>query len=334
MKKVFIIAEAGISHNGNAEIAKKMVDVALEAKADAIKFQSFKSGKAISRYAPKAEYQQMTTNREESQLEMVKKLELTAQVHEELFNYCEKKGIIFLSSPFDLESVDMLNGLGLKIFKVPSGEITNLPLLRKVGSLGKEIIMSTGMADLKEIENALDILIKAGTEKAKITILQCNTEYPTPCKDVNLRAMVTIGETFKVAVGYSDHTLGIEMPIAAVALGARVIEKHFTLDRNMEGPDHKISLEPDELKTMIVGIRNVEMALGDGVKETSPSELKNRPIVRKSIIAAKNIKEGDIFTEENIITKRPGKGINPMEWDKVIGKTAKKDFLVDQPIEL
>ena len=332
--KTFIIAEAGVNHNGKIELAKKMIDAAVYAGVDAVKFQTFTAERVVSKFADKAKYQKKTTGSFDSQIQMVKRLELDPERHKELKDYCRQKKIIFLSSPFDLESIDLLNHLGLEIFKIPSGEITNLPYLKKIGSLKKRIIMSTGMADLGEIKNALDILTDTGTAKEDITILQCNTEYPTPYEDVNLRAMVTIKETFKVIVGYSDHTLGIEIPIAAVALGAEVIEKHFTMDRNMEGPDHKISLEPDELKAMVVAIRNVERALGGGVKKITPSELKNKPIVRKSIVAVKDIKEGDIFTEENIIAKRPGTGISPMDWDTVIGKTAKKGFLADQPIEI
>jgi N,N'-diacetyllegionaminate synthase len=332
--KTFIIAEAGVNHNGSIEIARKLIDVAAEAGADAVKFQTFKAEKLVSRVVPKAQYQKGTTDKEESQLKMLKKLELDAAAHKELIKYCKKKGISFLSTPFDVESIDFLNRLGLKILKIPSGEITNLPYLRKIGPLKKKIIMSTGMADLGEIEDALEILTLAGTKKENITVLHCNTEYPTPFEDVNLLAMLTINEAFKVNVGYSDHTLGIEVPIAAVALGATVIEKHFTLDRNMEGPDHKASLEPDELKTMVQAIRNIEEALGNGIKKPSRSEEKNKPIARKSIIAARNIRKGETFSENNIVTKRPGIGINPMEWTLIIGRKAKKDFLRDEIIEI
>jgi N,N'-diacetyllegionaminate synthase len=265
---------------------------------------------------------------------MLKRLELSPNDHGKLIDFCRGKGIIFLSTPFDFESIDLLDSLGVEIFKIPSGEITNLPYLREIGLLKKKIIMSTGMANLKEIRDALNILIEAGTKKKDITILHANTEYPTPIEDVNLSAMLTIKKTFKVNVGYSDHTLGIEVPIAAVALGATVIEKHFTLDKNMKGPDHKASLEPYELITMIKAIRNIEKALGNGIKSPSASELKNKPIVRKSIVAAKNIKKGELLSEENITTKRPGTGISPMQWDKIIGIKAKRDFEEDELIEI
>ena len=281
MRKTFIIAEAGVNHNGSLELAKKMIDAAVGAIADAVKFQTFKAEKVVSRYAPKAEYQKKTTTAEadESQLEMIKKLELDAAAHQTLIGYCKKKNIRFLSTPFDLESIDLLNELGLDIFKIPSGEITNMPYLRKIGFLKKEIILSTGMANLGEIEDALDVLTGAGTKLKDITILHCNTEYPTPMQDVNLKAMQTIKYAFPgIHVGYSDHTKGIEVSIAAVAMGAAIIEKHFTLDKNMEGPDHKASLEPDELKAMVNAIRNIEKALGNGIKKPSPSELKNKPI--------------------------------------------------------
>ena len=332
--KTFIIAEAGVNHNGNIEIAKKMIEVAKECGADAIKFQTFKAEKVISRYAPKAEYQKQTTGETDSQLEMVKKLELSFDDFIVLKEYCDKLNIMFLSTPFDFESIDFLNDLGLEIFKIPSGEITNLPYLEKIGKLGKKVILSTGMADLGEIEDALDILISCGTKKENITVLHCNTEYPTPYEDVNLLAMLTIKEAFKVKVGYSDHTLGIEIPIAAVALGASVIEKHFTLDKNMEGPDHKASLEPHELKAMIDAIVNIEKALGNGMKKPSKSELKNKDIVRKSIVAKREIKKGEIFTEDNITVKRPGNGISPMRWYEVLGKVASRDYKEDELIEI
>ena len=334
MKKTFIIAEAGVNHNGSLELARKMIDAAVEAGADAVKFQTFKAEKVVSRYAPKAEYQKKTTNAGESQLEMIKKLELDAAAHKMLIDYCKKKNILFLSTPFDLESIDLLNELGLDIFKIPSGEITNLPYLRKIGDLKKETILSTGMADLGDIEDALDVLTGAGTKLKDITVLHCNTEYPTPMQDVNLKAMQTIKSAFPgTHVGYSDHTEGIEVPIAAVAMGATIIEKHFTLDKNMEGPDHKASLEPNELKTMVCAIRNVEKVLGNGIKKPSPSELKNKLIVRKSIVAARNIREGEPFTEKNLTLKRPGTGISPMRWDEVIGQRASKDYNIDDPIK-
>lgn len=330
----FIIAEAGVNHNGSMETAKKLIDVAVGAGADAIKFQTFIAEKVVTRVASKAEYQKMTTEAGESQLEMIKRLELSMEAHKGLIRYCREKNIIFLSTPFDLDSIDLLNGLGLEIFKIPSGEITNLPYLRKIGNLRKNIIMSSGMADLGEIEDALDILIGSGTPREDITVLHCNTEYPTPFEDVNLLAMLTIKEAFKVKIGYSDHTPGIEVPTSAVALGATIIEKHFTLDRNMRGPDHKASLEPEELNNMVKAIRNIEKALGNGQKKPSSSEFQNKAIVRKSIVAAKGIKEGEFFTDENITAKRPGTGICLMEWDKIIGKRAKKDFFVDDLIEL
>lgn len=333
-RRVFIIAEAGVNHNGSLEIVKKMIDAAISTGANAVKFQSFKAEKVISKYAPKAEYQRNVTDEEESQLDMLKKMELDFKAHKELIDYCKNRGIEFLSSAFDLESIELLDKLGLEIFKIPSGEITNLPYLRKIGSLKKKIIMSTGMADLEEIRNALNILIKAGTPKENITVLHCTTEYPAPFEDVNLSAMFTIKDTFKVGVGYSDHTLGIEVPIAAVALGATIIEKHFTLDKNMEGPDHKTSLDPTELKIMVKSIRNIEKTLGDGIKKPSSSELKNKPIVRKSIIASRYIEKGECFTEENITVKRPGTGISPMEWNNMIGKSAKRNFAEDELIEL
>ena len=332
-KKTFIIAEAGVNHNGSVETAMKMVDVAVAAEADAVKFQTFKAEKIIAVDAPKARYQKETTGSAESQLEMVKKLELDGPAHERLIRYCRDEGILFLSSPFDLDSIDVLDRLGMQIFKIPSGEITNLPYLRKIGALKKELIMSTGMSDLGEIEDALMVLAKAGTVPEDIVVLHCNTEYPTPFEDVNLSAMSTIRAAFPgIQVGYSDHTPGIEAPVAAVALGASVIEKHFTLDRNMEGPDHRASLEPDQLKSMVSAIRNIEKAIGNGVKEPSLSEQKNKEIVRKSIVASRDIKKGEIFSVENISVKRPGTGINPMHWDEVLGKTATRDFKNDEKI--
>jgi len=332
--KVFLIAEVGVNHNGSLATAKKLVDVAVAAGVDAVKFQTFNAELLVSKYAPKTRYQKITTARDESQLGMIKKLELDFNAHKELLRYCRKKKIIFLSSPFDLESINLLARLGLKIFKIPSGEITNLPYLRKIGSLRKKIIMSTGMANLKEIKDAIDVLVKSGTKKESITVLQCNTEYPTPMEDVNLKAMITIQDIFKIKVGYSDHTLGIEAAIAATALGASVIEKHFTLDKNMPGPDHQASLEPDELKRMVNAVRNVEIALGSGVKEASPSEKINRGVVRKSIVAAVDIKRGERFTKENLAIKRPGTGVSPMRWDVVLGKVAKKDFYQDELIKI
>ena len=332
MDKVFIIAEAGVNHNGSIALAKKLIDVASEAGADAVKFQTFKAEKVVSKNAPKAAYQKKTTDPTESQFEMIKKLELDVNAHKELMTYCKQKGIMFLSTPFDHDSIELLNNLGLEIFKIPSGEITNLPYLRHIGSLKKRVIMSTGMADIGEIEDALDVLITAGTPKENITILHANTMYPTPMEDVNLRAMQIIACTFGCDVGYSDHTLGIEVPIAAVAMGAKVIEKHFTLDKTMEGPDHKASLEPDELKAMVQAIRNIEKALGTGIKKPSPSERPNIEVARKSIVAARPIKKGELFTEENLTIKRPGNGISPMRWDEIIGTEAQKDYKVDELI--
>lgn len=332
--KTFIIAEAGVNHNGSKELAMKLVDVAVEAGANAVKFQTFRAENVVTRFAPKADYQMQTTDFKGSQFDMIKDLELDGEAHMDLFAYCKRKGIIFLSTPFDIESVAFLNKLDISIFKIPSGEITNLPYLRRVGSLNKRIILSTGMSDFGEIEDALEVLIKAGTSKDSIVVLHCNTEYPTPMEDVNLKAMLTMRDTLGVNVGYSDHTLGIEVPIAAVALGATVIEKHFTLDKNMEGPDHSASLDQTELERMVSAIRNIEKAMGEGIKRPSPSELKNKPVVRKSIVAVRDIKTGDMFTEDNITTKRPGTGISPMEWDSIIGRKAIRDFNEDDLIEL
>lgn len=326
----FIIAEAGVNHNGNIDLAKRMIDVASEYNVDAIKFQTFKTENLVSKMAKKAKYQNNTTDQNESQFDMIKKLELDIETHKELIEYCKNKKIMFLSTPFDLESIDLLNDLGLEIFKIPSGEITNLPYLEKIGKLKKKIILSTGMSTLNEIESALNILRENGTKD--ITVLHCNTEYPTPMGDVNLNAMNTIKEKLNVEVGYSDHTLGIEVSIAAVSMGAKVIEKHFTLDKNMEGPDHKASLEPNELKQMVECIRNIEKAMGDGIKKPSKSEMKNIDIVRKSIVAIKKIKKGEIFTEENIYIKRPGNGISPMKWYEVLGTIATRDYNEDDLI--
>lgn len=326
MNNTFIIAEAGVNHNGSLELARKLVDVAVAAGADAVKFQTFKADLLVSRSAQKAEYQKQTTAKDESQYEMIKKLELDEHAHRELLGYCGEKKIMFLSTPFDHDSIELLNGLGMRIFKIPSGEITNLPYLRHVGRLGKEVILSTGMSDLREVEDALNVLVLAGTVKDKITILHATTEYPCPIDEVNLRAMMTIRDALGVRVGYSDHTQGIEIPIAAVALGACVIEKHFTLDRMMDGPDHKASLEPDELSAMVKAIRHIERALGDGIKKPSKSEMKNLAVARKSIVAAKSIEAGEMFTAENLAVKRPGNGISPMHWDEVIGQVAQRNY--------
>ena len=331
--KTFIIAEAGVNHNGSLDIALQMVDVAVVAGADAIKFQTFKAERMIGVNAPKADYQQKTTGSDESQMEMVRKLELDEAAHVEIYQHCRKKGITFLSTPFDLESIDLLNRLGLAIFKIPSGEITNLPYLRKLGALNKRLILSTGMSKLGEIEAALEVLTESGTPVEQITVLHCNTEYPTPFEDVNLKAMLTMKAAFPgMQVGYSDHTPGIEVAIAAVALGAGVIEKHFTLDRNMEGPDHRASLEPNELKSMVTAIRNIEKAMGTGIKCPSPSEVKNKLIARKSLVAAQPIKAGERFSADNITAKRPGTGISPMCWDEVLGQVAQKDYEKDELI--
>ena len=332
MNKVFIIAEAGVNHNGSIELAKKLIDVASDAGADAVKFQTFKAENLVSKNAQKADYQKQTTNSEESQFDMIKKLELDVKTHKILMDYCKEKCIMFLSTPFDHDSIELLNDLGLEVFKIPSGEITNLPYLRHIGKLNKKVILSTGMADIGEIEDAMDVLVNAGTKKENIIVLHANTEYPTPYEDVNLKAMVTIGNTFDVAFGYSDHTLGIEVDIAAVAMGACCIEKHFTLDCTMEGPDHKASLEPDELKAMIKAIRNIELALGNGIKKPSVSESKNINIARKSIVAKVDIKKGEILSVDNLAVKRPGNGINPMRWDEVIGTVASKDYKEDELI--
>ena len=329
---VFIIAEAGVNHNGDITLAKKLIDVASEAGADAVKFQTFKAETLISKNAKKAYYQIQTTDSNESQFDMIKKLELDIDTHKKLISYAKEKNIIFLSTPFDLESVNMLNNLQLEIFKIPSGEITNLPYLRKIGSLNKQVILSTGMATMDEVGNALNILTDAGTPKENITILHANTMYPTPMEDVNLNAMLSIKEKYDVKVGYSDHTLGIEVDIAAVAMGAKVIEKHFTLDKEMVGPDHRASLEPNELIAMIKGIRNIEKALGDGIKKPSKSESPNIEIARKSIVASKNINKGELLNESNLTIKRPGSGINPMKWDETIGSSAKQDYQEDDLI--
>ena len=336
MKRVIIIAEAGVNHNGDINKAMQLIDKAVEASVDYIKFQTFKTELCISKNAVKADYQiENTQNSSESQLEMVKKLELSFDQFIELEKYCNQKNIKFLSTGFDSESLTFLAQLGVTIAKIPSGEITNLPYLRQVASLFPEVILSTGMATIDEIKDTVKVLTDNGVSKDKITILHCNTEYPTPMEDVNLKAMLHIQRELGLSIGYSDHTLGIEVPIAAVALGATVIEKHFTLDKTLPGPDHKASLEPDELKAMVSAIRNIEKAIeGSGLKEVSKSEEKNKPIARKSIIASTNIKKGDIFTPENLTVKRPGTGISPMQWDEVIGKKAKRDFQEDDLIEL
>jgi N,N'-diacetyllegionaminate synthase len=333
MKRVLIIAEAGVNHNGDLYLAKKLIDAASEAGADFVKFQTFKANKLVSRSAPKADYQKVNEiGKSESQFDMLKKLELSEEDHYILNEYCKARNINFLSTGFDLESLDFLQKLGLVLFKVPSGELTNLPYLERISKLSNKIILSTGMSTIQEIEEAVSVLRK--NLNAEITILHCNTEYPTPFQDVNLLAMNDIKEKFNLEIGYSDHTLGIEVPIAAVALGARVIEKHFTLDRSMKGPDHRSSLEPDELKAMILAIRNVEIALGDKFKKPSNSEMKNILIARKSIHLASNKTKGDILKEEDFEMLRPGDGISPMEMRKLVGKRVNKDLFVGYKITL
>jgi N,N'-diacetyllegionaminate synthase len=332
--KTLIIAEAGVNHNGDMSLARKLIDVAAKAGADFVKFQTFTADKLVTKNAEKPEYQNNTTGSDESQHSMIKKLELTREMHGVLIEHCKSRDIQFFSTGFDSKSIDLLVELGLGSFKIPSGEITNLPYLRHVGSHGKPVILSTGMATMDEIGVALDILVEAGTPRKRITVLHCNTEYPTPMNDVNLRAMLAIRDVFDVQVGYSDHTLGIEVAIAAVALGATVIEKHFTLDRNLLGPDHKASLEPEELKAMVTAIRNIERAMGDGVKRPSSSEAKNILIARKSLVAACTILEGEIFSGTNLAVKRPGTGLSPMRWDEVLGCKAPRNFAPDELIEL
>lgn len=329
---VFVIAEAGVNHNGSLEFAKKLVDVAKDAGADCVKFQTFISRNIVSKNAVKAEYQKQQTKAEESQYDMLKKLELSFDEFVELSEYCSEKRIEFLSTAFDFDSVDFLDRLGISRWKIPSGDITNLPYLIKIAQLKKPVILSTGMSTMDEIKNAISVLKENGA--GELTVLHCTTEYPTPFQDVNLNAMLSIKDELGVKVGYSDHTNGIEVPIAAVALGATVIEKHFTLNRNMEGPDHKASLGPKELQIMVESIRNVEFALGDGIKQPAESEKKNMAVARKSIIAKKDIKAGETFTEDNLTVKRPGDGISPMKWFEVIGKEANRDFQEDELIEL
>lgn len=328
-----IIAEAGVNHNGDLDKAKQLIDLAADAGADLVKFQTFDARRLVTDSAPKAEYQNRTTDETQSQYEMLQQLELSPQMHEVLIAHCQARGVGFFSTGFDLQSIDYLAGLGADRFKVPSGEITNLPYLRHVGALGKPVILSTGMATLGEIEAALDVLETAGTSRTLITVLHCNTEYPTPMHDVNLRAMLGIREAFGVAVGYSDHTSGIEVPIAAVAMGATVIEKHLTLDRNLPGPDHRASLEPDEFTAMVSAIRNIEQAMGDGIKRPTASEAKNKPVARKSIVATRDIRTGELFTTDNITVKRPGSGLSPMLWDQIVGREAARDFAEDEFIE-
>lgn len=332
-RRTLIIAEAGVNHNGDLQMAKRLIDEAAAAGADLVKFQTFNASRQVTRSAKKADYQTQTTDSSESQHTMLQRLELTEAMHHELIAQCNSRKIGFFSTGFDVESVDLLVRLGQEQFKIPSGEITNLPYLRHIGQLGKKIILSTGMATLGEIEAAIDVLEQAGTSRSMLTILHCTTEYPTPMAEVNLRAMQSLHTAFGVDVGYSDHTQGIEVAIAAVALGASVIEKHFTLDRTLPGPDHQASLEPAELSAMVSAIRNIETALGDGIKRLMPSEARNKPVARKSLVARRAIKAGEVFTAENITTKRPGSGISPMRWDDFLGKQAPRDFAADELIE-
>ena len=333
-KRTLIIAEAGVNHNGDMTMARQLIDEAARAGADLVKFQTFSANRLVTRTATKAEYQTQTTDIKESQHEMLRRLELSADMHKELVAHCAARNIGFFSTAFDIESIDLLVSLGQDHFKIPSGELTNLPYLRRIGRLGQAVILSTGMATLGEIEAAIDALEQAGTPRDHITVLHCTTEYPTPMTEVNLRAMQSIQNAFRLDVGYSDHTPGIEVAIAAVAMGASVIEKHFTLDCNLPGPDHKASLEPEGLMAMVAAIRNIEVALGDGIKRLTRSEDRNKPVMRKSLIASQPIKAGEIFSDDNITTKRPGTGISPMRWDEIIGHMASRDFAEEELIEL
>lgn len=331
-----IIAEAGVNHNGSLELAKQLVLKAKDAGVDYIKFQTFKASKLVTKSARQAEYQQHNTGgQEESQYQMLKKLELSPKDHQVLIDYCRELGIMFFSTAFDSESIDYLHSLNLGLWKIPSGEVTNYPFLKRVAAFNEKTILSTGMCEMQDVRNAVEVLYENGLSKENLILLHCNTEYPTPYEDVNLKAMEALRKEFEVEVGYSDHTQGIEVPIAAVALGASVIEKHFTLDRTLPGPDHKASLEPDELKAMVRAIRNIEKAIGgDGIKHVSGSERKNIAVARKSIVAACDIKMGEVFTEQNLTVKRPGSGISPMRWEEVLGQSAKKDFYEDDLIEI
>lgn len=332
-RQTLIIAEAGVNHNGDINLAKRLIDTAAAAGADFVKFQTFKADRQVTRSALKADYQSKLTDKAESQHEMLSRLELTEDMHHELIAHCESRDIGFLSTGFDIQSIDLLASLGQNFFKIPSGEITNLPYLRHIGSLGKAVIVSTGMATMDEIQAAIDVLNKAGTLRTSITVLHCTTEYPAPMGEVNLRAMQSIQTACGVEVGYSDHTQGIEVAIAAVAMGATVIEKHFTLDRTLPGPDHQASLEPAELLAMVSAIRNIEVALGDGVKRPSLSEIKNMAVARKSLVASRLIKVGEKFTSENMTAKRPGTGVSPMRWDEIVGKTALRGYVADELID-
>ena len=333
---IFVIAEAGVNHNGDIDLAFKLVEEAAKAKADAVKFQTFIPENVISRNAQKAAYQKVTTGVEESQLDMVRKFYLDKESFRSIAEQCKRHHILFLSTPFDLDSIDTLVNLNLRTFKIPSGEITNLPYLRKIGALGGEIILSTGMSTLEEVAVALNVLETSGTPRSRITLLHCTTEYPAPFESVNLRAMQTMREAFPgiAGVGYSDHTPGIAIPIAAAAMGATIIEKHFTLDKNLPGPDHKASLEPDELAAMVAGIRQVEQAMGDGVKAPSPAEIPNMAVARKSLVAACAIRKGEVFTSANVACKRPGNGLSPMKWDSIMGLRAERDYNIDELLVL
>jgi len=333
VNRTLIIAEAGVNHNGDLELAKQLIDVAARAGADYVKFQTFSADRIVSQSASKAEYQQQVTDASETQYEMLKRLELSNEMHLELIKHCEEQSIKFLSTGFDIESVELLVGLGIDLIKIPSGEITNLPYLRFIGSLGLPVILSTGMSTMDEIGNALTIIEGAGLGRSQITVLHCTTEYPTPMVEVNLRALNSINNTFGVIVGYSDHTVGMEVSIAAVALGASVIEKHFTLDRSLPGPDHKASLEPNELIAMVKAIRNIEDSLGSGIKEPALSEIKNLRIARKSIMAKQQITKGEVLSTSNLIVKRPGDGISPMYWDQLVGQIATRGYLPDEMID-
>ena len=332
--KLFIVAEAGVNHNGDPDMARRLIDAAAAVGCDAVKFQTFRADALASRSAKMADYQKVNVGGEESQHQMLKRLELSYDAHRALMEHAKQQGIQFFSTAFDSESVDFLSRLNIPLWKIPSGEITNYPYLVRIAAMGKPILLSTGMATIAEIDDAMRVLTQHGADRSRICVLHCNTEYPTPWRDVNLRAMANLGHAFGTAYGYSDHTQGIEVPIAAAALGASVLEKHFTLDRSLPGPDHAASLEPDELKAMVDAIRNIERAMGDGIKRPSPSEEKNRPVARKSLIAARPIRAGEAFSQENVGVKRPGTGLSPMRWDEVMGRRAPRDFAFEEPIEL
>ncbi len=332
--RTLVIAEAGVNHNGDIALARQLIDAAARVGADLVKFQTFSADRIVTRTAEKADYQAQTTDKQESQHEMLRRLELSEDAHKELMAHCAARNIGFFSTAFDIESVDLLDRLGQDCFKIPSGELTNLPYLRRIGRTGKPVFLSTGMATLGEVESAIDALEQAGTPRNDISVMHCTTQYPTPMEEVNLRAMQSMHRAFGLAVGYSDHTPGIEVSIAAVAMGASIIEKHFTLDRTLPGPDHKASLEPEELAALVTAIRNIETALGDGIKRLAPSEARNRPVMRKSLVARQVIAAGETFSTENMTAKRPGTGISPMRWDEVVGRKAPRDFAQDELIDL